>query len=66
MADLEAVINAERETSNDTNKPDTSKTPTTSEGQEGPTISSDDGAEVLSDWPPDIGQHIAGNFTDGF
>ena len=62
MADLEAVINADRQTSNETNKSDT---PTTSEGQVGPSMSSDE-AELLSDWPPDIGQHIAGNFTDGF
>ena len=65
MADLEAVINFETEASNDTNKPDTLITPATNEGQKGPSISSE-GAEVLSDWPPDVGQHIAGNFTDGF
>ena len=65
MADLKAVINFETEASNDTNVPDMLKMPTTSEGQEGPSISSDE-AEVLSDWPPDVGQHIAGNFTDGF
>ena len=42
MADLKAVINFETEASNDTNVPDMLKTPTTSEGQEGPSISSEE------------------------
>ena len=42
MADLKAVINFETEASNDTNVPDMLKMPTTSEGQEGPSISSEE------------------------